>query len=77
MVKAKDTNTLVWAGGHIARGMLSGVGTLLVYALVAVMILHFASLGWLRKAFGIRFSNSEFATDESPPLYGGPEDVQR
>lgn len=62
---AKDAfvDGLSWMGEHIGRGIMTGVGTILVYALVAYIIIQSTSFEWLRNAFGIRFSNSTFAKD--------------
>jgi hypothetical protein len=64
---AKDAfvDGLKWIGEHVARGMMTGVGTILVYALFAVIIIRSTSFEWLRNAFGIRFSNASFANDAS------------
>jgi hypothetical protein len=50
---------LKWAGKNVGKGMLTGLGTLLTYALAALIIIQYSGLSWLRNAFGMRFTNSD------------------
>jgi len=64
---AKDTfvDGLSWMGEHVGRGIMTGLGTILVYALVAYIIIQSTSFDWLRNAFGMRFSNSNLQNNGS------------
>jgi len=63
-------NAVTWMGEHIGRGIMTGLGTILVYAIIAFIIIQSTDLDWLRTAFGIRFSNTslvEHTPSTTPP----------
>jgi len=51
---------LYFMGKHFISGIFSGLGSLLIYIIVAIIIIKSESFTALQNAFGLRFGRAEF-----------------
>lgn len=54
----------LWVGKSFVHGMFSGLGTLAIYVVAAVIIINSEGFENLKNAFGLRFGRGDFAKKE-------------
>lgn len=65
--------TAKWIGASFVHGIFSGLGTLVVYIIVALIIINTQKFDSLKNAFGLRFGRGEFSdtSHHVEPTTGG------